>query len=113
MNHSTLSQEITQLHADICSAIAEPRRILLLYAIVEKERNVSELGEAVGISQPSASRHLKVLRERGLVEARRSGPNVVYSLTDHRLIDALDLLRSVLRGRLEHKANLVNSESGT
>lgn len=109
MKNSTLSQEVTQLHADICSAIAEPQRILLLYAIVEQERNVSELGEAIGISQPSASRHLKILRERGLVEAKRSGSNVVYSLTDRRLIEALDLLREIMNDRITYRASLVEN----
>ena len=62
----TLTQEITTLHADICSALAEPRRILILYALNERPRNVSELAEELSISQPAASRHLNLLRERGI-----------------------------------------------
>lgn len=103
-----LTQEITQLHADICSALADPRRILLLYALAEHSDNVSDLAAAIGISQPATSRHLKVLKERGLVSATRNGVNVEYRLKDMRLIEALDLLRAVLRDRLAHNASLVN-----
>jgi len=105
---SILAQEVTQLHADICSALADPRRILLLYALAEQPRNVNDLANEIGISQPATSRHLKLLRERGLVTATRDGANVEYSINDHRLIEALDLLRAVLRERLAHSASLVD-----
>lgn len=104
----TLAQEVTQLHADICSALADPRRILLLYTISNKPRNVSDLANEIEISQPAASRHLKILRERGLVHAVRQGSSVEYHLADKRLIEALDLLRSVLKDRIAHRANLLN-----
>ena len=107
MDTPTLAQEVTQLHAEICSAMADPRRILLLYAISEEPRNVSDLADYVGISQPAASRHLKILRERGLVNAIRQGASVEYHLTDNRLIEALNTLRDVLRDRLTYRASLV------
>lgn len=103
----TLQEEVTRLHADICSALADPRRILLLYALNEKSQNVSDLADEIGMSQPAASRHLKLLRERGLVRAVRQGPSVEYHLTDMRLIDALDTLRMVLRDRLAYRASLM------
>jgi DNA-binding transcriptional ArsR family regulator len=113
MVESSLPQEVTQLHADICSALADPRRILLLYALAETSHNVSEIAEEVGISQPAASRHLKILRERGLVRAVRQGASVEYSLTDYRLIEALDLLRAVLRDRIAYRASLMEEDAGS
>jgi ArsR family transcriptional regulator len=107
MNNPQLAQEVTQLHADLCSALADPSRILLLYALAEKPRSVNELSNEVGISQPATSRHLKVMRERGLVNATRQGQSVEYSLADVRLIEALDTLRAVLRDSLSHRANLI------
>jgi DNA-binding transcriptional ArsR family regulator len=110
MESSNLQEEVTKLHADICSALADPTRILILYALSQKPRNVSDLASEVGISQPAASRHLKVLRDRGLVRAERQGPSVEYSLTDLRLIEALDLLREVLRDRIAYRASLIEIE---
>jgi ArsR family transcriptional regulator len=105
----SLTQEITQLHANVCSALADPTRILLLYALNEKPCTVGELAANLNISQPAASRHLNVLRERGLVTARREGQNVVNTLADTRVIQALDLLRAVLANNLKNRAGLVNS----
>lgn len=115
MEISPLQQEVTNLHADICSALAEPSRILILYALNEKNYTVNDLANALGASQPTISRHLKVLRERNLVEAVRQGMNVEYHLTDHRLIEALDLLRGVMHDRITHRANLLEEyiETGT
>lgn len=110
LENSDLSREVTQLHADICSALADPRRILILYALSEHTLNVSELANQVDISQPAASRHLKILRDRGLVKPQRQGSSVEYHLTDMRLIEALDLLRTVLRDRLAYRASLMESE---
>ena len=103
----TLTQEITQLHANVCSALADPTRILILYALNEKPSNVGDLATGLGISQPTASRHLNVLRERGLVLGRREGQSVINTLADTRVIQALDLLRAVLASNLKNRAGLV------
>ena len=104
-----LTQEITALHANICSALAEPSRILILYALNEKPRNVSDLAKELGLSQPTASRHLNLLRERGLVSAQREGQSVIHTLTDQRVIQALDLLRAVLADKLKSQASLMET----
>ena len=107
METPSLSLEVNQMHAEICSGLADPNRILLLYALAEGPHNVSELAELVGITQPTASRHLKLLRDRGMVRASRQGVAIEYSLSDPRLIEALDLLRAVLRDRITYNASLI------
>jgi DNA-binding transcriptional ArsR family regulator len=103
------NQELTQLHADFCYALADTRRLLLIYALCQGPRNVSDLTDYCGFSQPSVSRHLKILRERGLVQSERSGTTVEYSLTDMRLIEALDLLRAIMRDQWAHRAEIIGS----
>lgn len=105
----SLTQEITQLHADICSALADPRRILILYTLSVEPKNVSQIAKELDISQPAASRHLTLLRERGLLTSKREGQAVVYILQDKRIIKALDLLRAVLANNLKNQADLANS----
>jgi ArsR family transcriptional regulator len=70
-------------------------------------RNVTELATALAMPQPLVSRHLKILRDRGMVSAERIGPAVRYTLSDPRLIEALDLLRSALRDILGRRAELM------
>ncbi len=108
MQNPSLSQEIAELHAHLCSALADPTRLILLYALAEQPCNVTELTQKLELSQPTVSRQLKVLRESGLVRTTRQGILIQYELTDHRVIDALDLLRGVLRDRIQSRADLIN-----
>ncbi len=105
----SLSEEITNLHANLCSALADPHRILIIYALAKGPHTVNDLVEEIGISQPATSRHLKVLRDSGLVRTIRIGTSIEYSLSDLRLVESLDLLRSVLRDQLAHRARLIES----
>lgn len=107
--NKTLELEVTQLHAQICAGLADPNRILILYALAQGPRNVTELCNELEMSQPLVSRHLKVLRERGMVTSERRGTVVVYSLGDARLIEALDLLRAAMREVLARRAELVHA----
>ena len=107
MVNPTLKQEIIQLEADFCAALSDPTRIFILYALNERALNVTELTNELGLPQPTISRHLKVLRERGLVDTERHGTVITYHLTDQRVIQAMDLLRSAMRDRLTQRANLV------
>ena len=108
MVNPSLKQEIIQLEADFCAALSDPTRIFILYALNEQSQNVTELTNELALPQPTISRHLKVLRERGLVYTERQGTVITYHLTDRRIIQAMDLLRSAMRDRLTQKASLVN-----
>jgi ArsR family transcriptional regulator len=103
-----LEREIHELHAGLCSALADPNRLMILYSLSESTHSVNDLAERLGLPQPTTSRHLKILRDRGLVTPQRVGTNVMYSLADARLIEALDLLRSVMRDIFDRRAAAVN-----
>jgi len=100
--------EITQRHAELCSGLGDFHRILILYALAEKAHNVSELVIRLGLSQPTVSRHLKVLRECGAVSAERHGKAVYYQPADARIIEALDLLRAVLTEQISSQGKLAS-----
>jgi ArsR family transcriptional regulator len=104
-----LREEITQMHARVCGGLADPNRILILYTLFDHPSNVSDLAQTIGLPQPTVSRHLKILRENGMVSAQRDGQSVIYTITDLRIIQALDLLRSVMASSLESRASLVRS----
>jgi ArsR family transcriptional regulator len=111
MISSTLVQEITQLHADFCSALADSTRLILLYSLADGPRNVTELTQELGQPQPTISRHLKILRDRGLVVPTRQGTMVQYSLADNRVIEALDILRSIMRDGIQKRASFIEEVS--
>ena len=108
MVNQVLKQEIIQLQADFCAALSDPTRILILYALNERSLNVTELTNELALPQPTISRHLKVLRERGLVFTERQGTVITYHLADRRVTQAMDLLLAAMRDRLTQRASIVN-----
>jgi len=88
----------------VLEVIAEPTRRRILDAVREGERSVNELVEQVGMNQPGVSRHLKVLRDAGLVEVRRDAQRRLYRLRAEPLkeLDAwLEPYRAEWAGRLD------------
>jgi DNA-binding transcriptional ArsR family regulator len=64
--------------SDPFNAVAEPRRRHILEFIAAEERSVGEIADALELEQPSVSKHLQVLRDVGLVTARRDGRRTLY-----------------------------------
>jgi ArsR family transcriptional regulator len=101
-------EELNLLHAHVCQALGDPKRLLILYALSEEPRHVSVLAEDLNMPQPTLSRHLAVLRQRSLVLAERNGMSVTYYLADPRIIEVLDMMRMVLRDSLERQSNVLS-----
>ncbi len=66
--------------SDVFNAIAEPQRREILVLLRGGEAPVSEVAQHLGLSQPGASKHLRVLREVGLVRDRKAGKQRLYGL---------------------------------
>lgn len=102
----SLREEVVRMHAQVCSGLADPNRILIIYSLAEGPRNVTDIASAVELPQPTVSRHLKILRERGIVRAERDGQTINYHISDMRIIQALDLLRTTLADQLREQVLL-------
>jgi ArsR family transcriptional regulator len=78
-------------------AIAHPHRLLIMEMLYqEKSLNVTEIYEKLGIEQAVASHHLRILKDRGVVQVRRDGKNSNYSLTDDRYYKILLVLNELI-----------------
>ncbi len=108
MLFQTPTYDISQLEASLCYAFVDSTRILILYALNEHPHNVTELTRKLGTTQPKISRHLKVLRDLEMVRTTRQGVTITYELSDARLIEALDILRGVLRDSIAVKSRMIN-----
>lgn len=70
---------------DAFNAVAEPRRRQILDALIDGERPVNDLVRVLGLAQPQVSKHLRVLREAGVVQVRDDGRQRLYRLNGHAL----------------------------
>lgn len=93
-------REIFELHAGLCKALADPKRLLIIETLRGGPRTVGDISGDLGLSQSNVSQHLAILRQRGVVRARRLGNNVFYSLATPKILEALDILRDVMNEQL-------------
>ena len=94
-------RNLYKLHASICHTLANPKRLEIIDKLRVGELSVTELVEALEISQSNLSQHLSVMRQRGIVTTRREGLNVFYQLSNSKITQACDLMRQVLLENLE------------
>jgi len=103
-------EELYRLQAEFCKGMAHPKRIQIIGILKSGEKTVSQLAKLTGIPQANMSQHLAMLRQLGLVNARRDGNSIYYAVSDRRIVDACELVRSCIGERLR-KAQLVFTSS--
>jgi DNA-binding transcriptional ArsR family regulator len=91
---------ISELHARVCKALADPKRLLIINELRDGPRSVGDIADALGVSQPNVSRHLAILRDRGFVITQRFGNSIHYGLASPKILRALDLLREFMAEEL-------------
>jgi len=101
-----------QIHADICKVFASPKRLEIIDLLRNGEKTVNELVELMNLPQSSVSQHLAILRERGIVETRRAGNNVLYRIADERILKACDLMREFLLDRIGRLERIMREVKG-
>ena len=90
-----------ELTAEILKAVAHPVRLIVLNAIAEDEKTVSELNRLVNIDQSTLSRHLAQLKRAGLVSERRDGTRIYHRLANPCVLQLQVCAEEVLSCHLE------------
>ena len=97
------NEDIVYEATQIFDALSDYTRFRILAALAQGSRSVSELKELCQVSQSAISHQLRLLRDRGLVFARRDGQRVIYSLADEHVAQ-------LMKVGLEHAAEAVPTE---
>ncbi|MHB9112335.1 MAG: ArsR/SmtB family transcription factor [Thermoleophilia bacterium] len=95
------NRTLLQMHAEVCKAFAHPTRLAIINVLRDQERTVTEMAEDLGVAKGNLAQHLALLRQRQVVVTRREGVNVYYSVVDPKIIQACELMRSVLLNQLK------------
>lgn len=109
MAESSFQHEIYTQFARIGKALSNGNRLELLEFLSQGERSVEALARACGLTMANTSQHLQQLRQAGLVDARKAGQHVYYSLFDPAVINLLEALRNIAERSLADVERLVKS----
>jgi DNA-binding transcriptional ArsR family regulator len=88
--------ELYKLKAELCKTFSDPKRLMIISELRGGEKSVGDLVETLRSPQAVVSRHLAILRNRGVVKTRRDGVSIFYSLSNSRILDACDIVHEVL-----------------
>jgi len=98
--------DIFELHADLCKTLSNPKRLMILALLAKKEMSVGEIAEVIAVPLSNVSQHLALLKAQSIVQTRKDGQTVYYSLADRRIIEACTLIRSVLLDKMKERGQV-------
>ena len=102
------NEELFKLKAELCKTFSDPKRLMIINGLRDGEKSVSDLVDMLQVPQAVVSRHLAVLRGKGVVSARREGVNIFYSLTNSRIVDACDIVQEILLEQVARNRDLAD-----
>jgi ArsR family transcriptional regulator, virulence genes transcriptional regulator len=94
MNLQNLN-EAADKASNFLKSLGNAHRLRILCLMMEEERPVGDLAEAVGLAQSAVSQHLARMRQEGLIKSRRDGQTIYYQLADKNVARTLKLLESM------------------
>jgi ArsR family transcriptional regulator len=98
--------KIYELQAEICIALANPKRLQILNLLKNGEMSAGEMVKAMQIPKANLSQHLSILKQKGILSSRREGTSIYYKITNPKITDACSIMRSVLMDSLEKQENI-------
>ncbi len=102
-----MEKKLYEMQAELCKTLSNPKRLEILDILKEREEiSVNSLAEMLEIPKANTSQHLAVLRQAGVVNTRKDGINVYYSLKSEKISEACSLTRQILLERLEDHVSL-------
>lgn len=96
-----------QARAKIIKALAHPTRLFLVEELSRSERCVCDLTDMVNADMSTVSKHLSILKAAGLVQDRRQGTSIFYSITTPCVLNFLGCVESIFRESAQHQLTLV------
>ena len=100
------NSRLDRLHADMCKVFTNPARIRILNLLRDGETSVGDLTAALGLAQPTVSKHLTAMRARAVLTSRKEGATVYYRVANPKVLRAFDLIRVALVESLREGALL-------
>jgi ArsR family transcriptional regulator, virulence genes transcriptional regulator len=93
-------RELYRIKAIFCKTLADSKRQMMITELRSGEKTVGQIAEIIEISQPTASHHLAILREAGVVKARREGSSIYYSLATPKIAEACDIVQEIILNQM-------------
>ena len=106
-----MNRQMQEFKADFFKVLAHPMRIRILELLAEGDKNVNQLQALLGVEASAVSQQLAVLRGKSIVDAKKAGTKMIYSLRDPMIIELLEVARKIFNNHLITTINMLSNFS--
>ena len=100
--------DIFDMQAQLCQSLSNAVRLKIIHTLKNAPKSVNDISAELGVSQPTISRHLAVLRTAGLLTARRKAQEVFYEITNPKVVEVCEMMRHILTEREAQQLDLLH-----
>lgn len=104
-----MDERIFELQADVCKVFSHPKRLHILCLMKDGEKSFADLKAATRLSKANLSQHLGLLRERGVINARRQGQQLYFSIANPKITAACDIMHDFLCEQVLERHDITSS----
>ncbi len=105
-----MDERVFEMQADVCKVFSHPKRLHVLCLLKDGEKSFAELQAATRLSKANLSQHLTVLRERGVITARRQGQALHFTVANPKITAACEMMHDFLCEQVEQRQAITAAE---
>jgi ArsR family transcriptional regulator len=94
MSHNL--RNLAEVQAEVHQILSNPTRLLILRSIAGQERSVGEIADQIGATLQNTSQHLRLMKDKSVLEARRDGQTIYYQIADNEMGENCKQLLTIL-----------------
>lgn len=97
---------IYEMQSELCHCMSQPARLQILHLLFDGPKNVGDIAKLTGLEQPTVSRNLGILRNKGIVNAERRGQEIIYRVANPKMVEVCNLMRQVLSEQIAERSKM-------
>jgi ArsR family transcriptional regulator, virulence genes transcriptional regulator len=103
--------DMIKLQSELCKTFTNPFRMQIIKLLYKKEMQASELIQATEMSKANLSQHMAILVKNGIVDSKKEGRTVYYSLSDPKIRQACSIMQDIMVNTIKRKNSMVENNT--
>ncbi len=107
MDNKNFNDELFEIHASFCGIFSSSVRLKIMWELGEEEKTVTDLANSIGLSITNISQHLRIMKDKGAVKARKDGRTVYCRISNPKFYQGASFIREGLKEEMLKGGNFI------
>ena len=103
-------KQLYKYHAEFCKVLTNPKRLEIMFLLGQRKLCVEEIAEKMNIRETNVSQHLSIMRKKGIVNTRREGKYIYYSIANRKIIKACSIMREAMIENMKNELKFLEEQ---